>query len=227
MVTQYDRAIALYDEAIALYKRLVNREGRPELADQLATAYTSNALHMIARGDGSTAMILYDGPPAMTLYHRAIALCDGAIDLYERLVNDEGRRELAPALAKAYSEKAKTMCALGDIRGSSWKSRMFGVLQVIKGPDQGQTFQFGKHPVAVGRAADQLGVTGICLNDPHVSRVHCRIEWEDDYVLVSDAGSLGGTWINGERLTGPRYLHPGDVLVVGESYLEFRRAHND
>jgi pSer/pThr/pTyr-binding forkhead associated (FHA) protein len=104
---------------------------------------------------------------------------------------------------------------------------MFGVLQVIQGPDQGQTFQFGKHTVAIGRAADLLGVTGIRLADPRVSRLHCRLEWQGERVLVADAGSGGGTWVNGQRLTAPRELQPGDVLVVGETYLEFRWSRSD
>jgi pSer/pThr/pTyr-binding forkhead associated (FHA) protein len=103
---------------------------------------------------------------------------------------------------------------------------MFGVLQVIQGPDQGQTFQFGKHTVAIGRGAD-LGVTGIRLNDARASRLHCRLEWQGERLLVSDAGSAAGTWVNGERLTAPRELHPGDVLLVGETYLEFRWSRND
>jgi pSer/pThr/pTyr-binding forkhead associated (FHA) protein len=104
---------------------------------------------------------------------------------------------------------------------------MVGVLLVIQGPDQGQSFPFGKHTVPIGRAADLLGVTGIRLNDPRVSRLHCRLEWQGEKVLISDAGSGGGTWVNGERLTGPRELRPGDVLVVGETYLEFRWSDND
>ncbi|HEX5272611.1 MAG TPA: FHA domain-containing protein [Gemmataceae bacterium] len=104
---------------------------------------------------------------------------------------------------------------------------MFGVLQVIQGPDEGQSFQFGKHTVAVGRAADLLGVTGIRLNDPRVSRLHCRLEWQGERVLVTDAGSAAGTWVNGERVTAPRELQPGDVLFIGETYLEFHWSHND
>ena len=103
---------------------------------------------------------------------------------------------------------------------------MFGVLQVIHGPDQGQRFVFGKHDMPIGRAAD-LGATGIRLNDPRVSRVHCRLEWQGERVLISDAGSGGGTWVNGERLSVTRELQPGDVVVIGETYLEFTWSRDD
>ncbi len=104
---------------------------------------------------------------------------------------------------------------------------MFGVLEVIQGPDKGKTFQFGKHTVAVGRAAELLGVTGIRLSDPRASRLHCRLQWQGDSVLVTDAGSAAGTFVNSERLTAPRELQPGDVILIGETYLEFRRSDTD
>jgi pSer/pThr/pTyr-binding forkhead associated (FHA) protein len=103
---------------------------------------------------------------------------------------------------------------------------MFGELEVIQGRDKGQTFRFGKHPVAIGRGAD-LGVTGIRLSDPRVSRLHCRLEWQGEQLLVTDAGSVAGTWVNNERLTAPRELQPGDVLFIGETYLEFRWSDSD
>jgi pSer/pThr/pTyr-binding forkhead associated (FHA) protein len=104
---------------------------------------------------------------------------------------------------------------------------MVGMLQVIQGPDQGQAFLFGKHIIPVGRAAELLGVTGIRLNDSHVSRLHCRIDWQGEKVLISDAGSGSGTWVNGERLAAPRELLPGDLLVLGETHLEFRWSDKD
>jgi tetratricopeptide (TPR) repeat protein len=95
-------AVAPFDRAIALYERLINDEGRPELARDLAATFTSKALAMRARGDRRAA----------------VALHDQAIALYERFVNDEGRRELAPDLAEAYVEKANTEHALGDARSA-------------------------------------------------------------------------------------------------------------
>jgi pSer/pThr/pTyr-binding forkhead associated (FHA) protein len=104
---------------------------------------------------------------------------------------------------------------------------MFGVLEVIQGPGQGQTFQVGKHTVALGRDPDRLGVAGIRIADPCVSRLHCSLEWQGERLLVSDAGSAGGTWVNGERLSAPRELQPGDVLSVGDTALLFRWSRDD
>ncbi len=100
---------------------------------------------------------------------------------------------------------------------------MIGTLKVVQGPDQGRTFSFGKRPVTIGR-----GLTnGIVLNDPEVSRTHCEIAWQGERVLVTDTGSGGGTWINGERLTGAREIQPGDVLAVGASHLAFQWSRDD
>jgi pSer/pThr/pTyr-binding forkhead associated (FHA) protein len=100
---------------------------------------------------------------------------------------------------------------------------MIGTLQVIQGPDRGKIFYFGKRPTTIGRAP----TSGIVLNDPQVSRSHCEVAWEGERVRVTDAGSGGGTWVNGERLTADRDLEPGDVLTVGETRLEFKWSQED
>jgi hypothetical protein len=46
----------------------------------------------------------------------AVALCDEAITIWERLVNQEGRHELADFLTTAYSNKAALVNALNKPR---------------------------------------------------------------------------------------------------------------
>ena len=38
---------------------------------------------------------------------------------------------------------------------------------------------------------------------------------------VEDIGATNGTFVNGIRLTRERRLAPGDVVIVGETYLRF------
>jgi pSer/pThr/pTyr-binding forkhead associated (FHA) protein len=40
---------------------------------------------------------------------------------------------------------------------------------------------------------------------------------------VIDLGSTNGTYVNGERVSGRRRLHEGDVLQVGDTELAFER----
>ena len=46
------------------------------------------------------------------------------------------------------------------------------------------------------------------LVDPHVSRVHCRVEVSGADVVLIDNDSAGGTFVNGRRVQGPYTLLP-------------------
>jgi class 3 adenylate cyclase/energy-coupling factor transporter ATP-binding protein EcfA2 len=55
----------------------------------------------------------------------------------------------------------------------------------------------------------------IAIDDPQISRRHAVIRSRPPILEVEDLGSLNGTWVNGERITGARALHPGDVVRLG------------
>ena len=44
---------------------------------------------------------------------------------------------------------------------------------------------------------------------------HARIAWTGTEYIVEDLGSTNGTFVNGERVEGPRALQPGDLLQLG------------
>ncbi len=60
--------------------------------------------------------------------------------------------------------------------------------------------------------------------DASLSRVHCRLEKRGDVVWVSDAGSSNGTQVNGQPLLEARALEDGDVILIGQSRLEYRSS---
>jgi pSer/pThr/pTyr-binding forkhead associated (FHA) protein len=68
----------------------------------------------------------------------------------------------------------------------------------------------------IGRAPD----CAIVVDDRLVSRQHARIRCQPAAWLVEDLGSSNGTFVNGERLTHPRRLAPGDVVLVGRTELQ-------
>lgn len=53
-----------------------------------------------------------------------------------------------------------------------------------------------------------------------ISRHHCAIILDGDYLAVRDFGSKNGTFVNGERVRGEQVLSEGDTLIVG--VLEFK-----
>jgi pSer/pThr/pTyr-binding forkhead associated (FHA) protein len=61
--------------------------------------------------------------------------------------------------------------------------------------------------------------------DARVSRTHAELErLGADWTVSDDGLSRNGTWVNGERLTGRRRLHHGDVVLVGATPLAFVAA---
>jgi pSer/pThr/pTyr-binding forkhead associated (FHA) protein len=97
-------------------------------------------------------------------------------------------------------------------------------LVVKAGPDQGSTFPLPATDFLLlgrSRAADAR------LTDPHVSRVHCRIEVSGDDLILLDNDSAGGTFVNGRRINGPQALRVGDVLRVGQTELQLRDVSPD
>jgi putative peptide zinc metalloprotease protein len=62
--------------------------------------------------------------------------------------------------------------------------------------------------------------SGINLADPSVSRLHSRISvGADGRVLLEDAGSSYGTWLDGRRVRGASPLRPGARIRVGDQEL--------
>ncbi len=72
---------------------------------------------------------------------------------------------------------------------------------------------FTAEEITLGRAAE--GVTWR-LTDRNVSRRHARLTRVSGAVYLEDLGSLTGTWLNGERITGRRRVRPGDLVEIGD-----------
>ena len=57
----------------------------------------------------------------------------------------------------------------------------------------------------------------IRLEDPFASGAHARIYPQGNLMVIEDLGSTNGTYLNEELLDGPRPLHPGDRVRIGDS----------
>jgi hypothetical protein len=90
---------------------------------------------------------------------------------------------------------------------------------ISHGPGAGREFGIGAAPVTIGRH-DQCDFQ---VENTWVSRRHARIAWSGTGYVVEDLGSTNGTFVNGERISGPRVLRSGDLLQLGdEVQLAFR-----
>jgi hypothetical protein len=83
----------------------------------------------------------------------------------------------------------------------------------------------GEHPLdgelILGR---EEGSADLVISDPGVSRRHARVHSEGGGVLVEDLGSSNGTFVNGERISGPVELAAGDEIQVGDTVLGIEGA---
>lgn len=89
---------------------------------------------------------------------------------------------------------------------------------VEAGPDRvgEQVFLGGTNPITIGKRADN----SLPLDDPSVSRYHCRLIRIEDGWRIEDEGSKNGVRVNGDRVTGAD-LSNGDVIRIGHFTLHY------
>jgi pSer/pThr/pTyr-binding forkhead associated (FHA) protein len=74
-----------------------------------------------------------------------------------------------------------------------------------------------KTTTCIGRAKSN----DIVLDDVAVSAQHCRVRFEGTQFFLYDLQSTNGTFVNEQRVTRHQ-LRPGDLLKLGESFLQFK-----
>jgi sigma-B regulation protein RsbU (phosphoserine phosphatase) len=72
--------------------------------------------------------------------------------------------------------------------------------------------------ITLGRASDCT----VPIRDRFLSRRHAEISYASGQWIVRDCGSVNGTLLNGEKLTGSAILRPGDRIVLGDSEVVFQ-----
>ncbi len=91
-------------------------------------------------------------------------------------------------------------------------------LQVVEPAAQkGRTFPLSSE-LTVGRAAG----CEITLDDTFASQIHARVFARDGQYLLEDLGSTNGTYLNGQKVTGPTVFSPGDRMQIGNTVMELR-----
>lgn len=68
--------------------------------------------------------------------------------------------------------------------------------------------------ISIGRSQDN----DVVLGESNISRHHCQlIQYDDGKVAICDNGSTNGTFVNGERINGKRFLRMTDEVRLGNS----------
>ena len=92
-------------------------------------------------------------------------------------------------------------------------------LQVVDGPNAGQSVPLGDGPVLLGRGTD----AAIRLDDDYVSTRHARFATNGEQWFVEDLGSTNGTYLGSQRITSPTPVGIGIQVRLGKTIVELRK----
>ncbi len=127
-----------------------------------------------------------------------------------REVSNSPSNKLEEIIAGLPAEDREVIAA---IQGSNSEKSM---LVIARGPNKGSRFLITPQGVTIGRSAD----SDIFLDDITVSRLHAKIAKVEDGFVLTDQGSLNGTYFENAPIT-QRALISGDEFQIGKFHLLF------
>ena len=83
--------------------------------------------------------------------------------------------------------------------------------------DHQHQYILGDEPINIGRSPQNT----IILGESSISRFHARVEQRGQQILLIDLDSLGGTYVNGNRIQKPYTLAHGDKISIGSTQWQF------
>lgn len=128
---------------------------------------------------------------------------------------DRGTRRMSAPAAPDAREPAPVAAPGLEVPSDSPRAAM---LVVSRGPQAGQEINLNRSHLVLGRSA----TCDIVLDDVTVSRHHAEINRESGQYVVTDAGSLNGTYVNRSLVNRSAVLNDGDELRIGIFRLVFR-----
>jgi len=107
--------------------------------------------------------------------------------------------------------------ALDSTRCSSCgDSLSVAVLEVVRGEVVEKIRFLRPRPYVVGRARHN----DIALNEPSISKLHARIDYQEGRFFIEDVGSLHGVYVNAAKVRRAE-LSPGSQIQLGNVTLKF------
>lgn len=101
---------------------------------------------------------------------------------------------------------------IGLVQGQRKSGRVW-TIAVERGPKELRGVKIRVNSaVVIGRAPG----ADIVIGASFVSARHARISPIGDDLILEDLNSTNGTLVNGERITAPYTLEPGDIISIGD-----------
>jgi len=104
--------------------------------------------------------------------------------------------------------------------------RALGRLEVITGVEllpKGRVLRIDNRGIRIGRGKHN----DVVLPDHFASIEHAIFRQHKGQTFVEDSGSTNGTWVNGERISSPVQLVPGDYVKIGSIVFQYSRWQNE
>jgi two-component system, cell cycle response regulator len=105
---------------------------------------------------------------------------------------------------------------------SSKKVLRHAALVLIHGEELGRKYDLASESFSVGRSSKN----DLQVDQDSVSRVHAIFSLQKGKVVVGDAGSTNGTYVNDERIQGDHRLKNGDLVKIGRNIFKFIASNN-
>jgi serine phosphatase RsbU (regulator of sigma subunit) len=96
-------------------------------------------------------------------------------------------------------------------------------LVFIAGPNAGRRYKLTEGEYIIGRRSD----CQIFVPDMRVSRQHARLRPDGARWAVEDLGSNNGTYVNGNRLSGPLAIAHGDEITIASNRIRIESPETD
>lgn len=91
------------------------------------------------------------------------------------------------------------------------------VVEILAGPNVGETFEFDRDQILVGRGSQ----CQMQLASPHVSRQQCELTRQGDQFVLENLGSVNVTYLN-DRPIDRVYVQDGDLITFCDVALRVR-----
>ena len=89
-------------------------------------------------------------------------------------------------------------------------------IKIVSGAMRGTELPINKETITLGRSTD----SDIQIHDTLISRVHCRIEWENGKWYLNDLKSTNGTWMVGRKVDKRVFLPLKTSVRIGNTIFE-------
>ena len=92
-------------------------------------------------------------------------------------------------------------------------------LVITEGSREGMEMPQGGGPITIGRSSE----SNVVIRDDYTSTNHARLDLRADGWLLTDLESTNGTFVDGQKVTGPVIVAERTPITIGTTTFELRR----